>query len=99
MTIITKGMGVVIKKFGKKTATHMQKQAQRHKAWKKMGMKGPKYKIGKKVKGSHHLDEVWTYDKNYKEKAGWGAHLKRRSRVFKEGQKRHKALDIKEGKK
>ena len=34
-----------------------------------------------------------------KEKAGWGAHLKRRSRVFKEGQKRHKALDIKEGKK
>ena len=34
-----------------------------------------------------------------KEKAGWGAHLKRRSRVFKEGQERHKALDIKEGKK
>ena len=24
---------------------------------------------------------------------GWGAHLKRRSRVFKEGQERHKALD------
>ena len=34
-----------------------------------------------------------------KEKAGWGAHLKRRSRVFKEGQERHNALDIKEGKK
>jgi len=34
-----------------------------------------------------------------KKKSGWGAHLKRRSRVFKEGQKRHKALDIKEGKK
>ena len=34
-----------------------------------------------------------------KEKAGWGAHLKRRSRVFKEGQAKHKALDIKEGKK
>ena len=33
------------------------------------------------------------------EAAGWGAHLKRRSRVFKEGQERHKALDIKEGKK
>ena len=32
-------------------------------------------------------------------KPGWGAHLKRRSRVFKEGQERHKALDIKEGKK
>ena len=33
------------------------------------------------------------------EAAGWGAHLKRRSRIFKEGQKKHKALDIKEGKK
>ena len=72
MTIITKGMGAVIKKFGKKTATHMQKQATRHKAWTKMGLKGPKYKIGKKVKGSHRLDEVWTYDKNYKEKAKGG---------------------------
>jgi len=72
MTIVTKGMGAIIKKFGKKTATHMQKQATRHKAWKKMGMKGPKYKIGKKVKGSHHLDEVWTYNKNYKEKAKGG---------------------------
>ena len=30
------------------------------------------------------------------EAAGWGAHLKRRSRVFKEGQERHKALDLKE---
>ena len=29
-------------------------------------------------------------------KTGWGAHLKRRSRVFKEGQERHKALDLKE---
>ena len=28
--------------------------------------------------------------------AGWGAHLKRRSRVFKEGQEKHKALDLKE---
>ena len=33
------------------------------------------------------------------EAAGWGAHLKRRSRVLKEGQERLKALDIKEGKK
>jgi hypothetical protein len=33
------------------------------------------------------------------ETAGWRAHLKRRSRVFKENQKRLKALDIKEGKK
>ena len=50
----------------------MHKQGLRHKAWTKMGLKGPKYKIGKKVKGSHHLDEVWTYDKNYKEKAKGG---------------------------
>ena len=72
MTIVTKGMGAVIKKFGKKTATHMQKQATRHKAWTKMGLKGHKDKIGKKVKGSHHLDEVWTYDKNYRKKAKGG---------------------------
>ena len=72
MTIVTKGMGAIIKKFGKKTAEHMQKQGLRHKQFKKLGMKGPKYKIGKKVKGSHHLDEVWTYDKNYQEKAKGG---------------------------
>ena len=65
MTIVTKGMGAIIKKFGKKTAKHMADTNTRHKAWKKMGLKGPTYKIGKKVKGSHHLDEVWTYDKNY----------------------------------
>ena len=74
MTIVTKGMGAIskhlIKKFGKKTAEHMQKQGLRHKQFKKLGMKGPKFKIGKKVKGSHHLDEVWTYDKNYKKKGG-----------------------------
>ena len=77
MTIVTKGMGVIskklIKKFGKKTATHMHKQGLRHKAWTKMGLQGPTYKVGKKTKtGSHHLDEVWTYDKNYKEKAKGG---------------------------
>jgi len=65
MTIITKGMGAIIKKFGKKTAKHMADTKTRHKSWKKMGLKGPTYKIGKKVKGSHHLDEVWTFDKNY----------------------------------
>ena len=32
-------------------------------------------------------------------KKGWNKNLKERSRVFKEGQERHKALDIKEGKK
>ena len=58
-------MGAIIKKFGKKTAKHMADTKVRHKSWKKMGLKGPKYKIGKKVKGSHHLDEVWTFDKNY----------------------------------
>ena len=67
MTIVTKGMGAIIKKFGKKTAKHMVAQEARHKSWKKMGLQGPKYRIGKKVKGSHRLDEVWTYDKNYRE--------------------------------
>ena len=65
MTIVTKGMGAIIKKFGKKTAKHMDDKKTRHKAWKKMGLTGPKYKTGKKVKGSHHLDEVWTFKKNY----------------------------------
>jgi hypothetical protein len=37
--------------------------------------------------------------KKKKKKTGWGANLKERSRVFKEGQEKHKALDIKEGKK
>jgi hypothetical protein len=67
MTILTKGMGAIIKKFGKKTAKHMEAQRVRHKSWKKMGLEGPKYRIGKKVKGSHRLDEVWTYKKNYQE--------------------------------
>ena len=76
MTIITKGMGAVIKKFGKKTAKHMADTETRHKSWKKMGLKGPKYRVGKKVKGSHHLDEVWTYDKNYRTKKSLGGILK-----------------------
>ena len=38
-------------------------------------------------------------DRKKKKKTGWGANLKERSRVFKEGQEKHKALDIKEGKK
>jgi len=64
-----KGLGKAFKeaskKFGEKTAKHMADTETRHKAWKKMGLKGPTYKIGKKVKGSHRLDEVWTFDKNY----------------------------------
>ena len=47
--------------------------------------------VGKAIKGLGLLAK--------KKKTGWGAHLKRRSRVFKEGQERHKALDIKKGKK
>ena len=40
-----------------------------------------------------------TKKKKPSSKTGWGANLKERSRVFKEGQEKHKALDIKEGKK
>ena len=47
--------------------------------------------IGKAIKGLGLLGK--------KKKAGWGANLKERSRVFEEGQEKHKALDIKEGKK
>jgi cell division protein YceG involved in septum cleavage len=47
--------------------------------------------IGKAFKGLGLLGK--------KKKTGWGANLKERSRVFKEGQEKHKALDIKEGKK
>ena len=36
-----------------------------------------------------------TKKKKPSSKTGWGAHLKRRSRVFKEGQEKHKALDLK----
>ena len=101
MTIVTKGMGAIIKKFGKKTATHMQKQATRHKAWTKMGLKGPKYKIGKKVKGSHRLDEVWTYNKNYKEKAeggriGFAEGKYVDSEYYKQKQKRKQATEVKD---
>ena len=70
MTLVTKGMGAIIKKFGKISAKHMADTKTRHKAWKKMGLKGPTYRVGKKVKGSHHLDEVWTFDKNYRPKKG-----------------------------
>ena len=68
-------MGAIIKKFGKKTAKHMADKKIRHTSWKKMGLKGPTYKIGKKVKGSHHLDEVWTYDKNYREGKAEGGRI------------------------
>jgi len=44
--------------------------------------------IGKAIKGLGLLAK-----KLKKKKTGWGANLKERSRVFKEGQERHKALD------
>jgi len=51
--------------------------------------------IGKAIKGLGLLAK--KYKKAVTKKAsiqsGWGAHLKRRSRVFKEGQEKHKALD------
>ena len=50
------------------------KTAKRNKASKQV-FKNPKYKPSQKA---------------LKEATGWGAHLKRRSRVFKEGQERHK---------
>ena len=92
------------KPFSKATQEHMHKQTLRHKTMKQMGLKGPKYApSGKKTKtGAIKLEEVWKYNpykKASSKRARWGAHLKRRSRVFKEGQERHKALDIKEGKK
>ena len=55
--------------------------------------------IGKAIKGLGLLAK--KYKKAVKEKAarqiGWKKNLKERSRVFKEGQEKHKALDIKEG--
>ena len=48
--------------------------------------------IGKAIKGLGLLGKK----KKPSSKTGWGAHLKRRSRVFKEGQEKHKALDLKE---
>ena len=48
--------------------------------------------IGKAIKGLGLLGKK----KKPSSKTGWGAHLKSRSRVFKEGQEKHKALDLKE---
>ena len=85
-----KGLGLLAKKKkGWKKSEHM--------GWTKkeveieMGdrsLMNPSKKISKKYKkGVAKKASVQT---------GWGAHLKRRSRVFKEGQERHKALDLKE---
>ena len=64
MTLITKGMGAMIKKFGKKTAKHMADTSTRHKSMKKLGYSGPKYRVLGKKKGetSHKMEEVWTFN-------------------------------------
>jgi len=57
---------------------------------------GKALKVGKRNKASEQVFKNPKYkpsQKALKEATGWGAHLKRRSRVFKEGQERHKALD------
>ena len=70
MTLITKGMGAMAKKFGKKTAKHMADTGTRHKSMKKLGYKGPKYRVLGKKKGetSHKMEEVWTFNPYKKSK-------------------------------
>ena len=80
------------------------------KAIKGLGLLAKKYKKGVAKKaaiqtGKRNIESKKLFEKaraRSKEKAlemGWKANLKERSRVLKEGQARHKALDIKEGKK
>ena len=78
MTLLTKGMGAILKQIKKGVVDRNVKSKE----------------VFKTIQGLRKKPKARS-----KEKAGWGAHLKRRSRVFKEGQERHKALDIKEGKK
>ncbi len=74
-------------KGAKENLDKIYKQTLRHKTMKQMGLKGPKYTpSGKKTKtGAIKLEEVWKYNpykKASSKRAGWGAHLKRRSRVL-----------------
>jgi len=76
MTIITKGMGAIIKKLSKKvhkniktgkpfpasTQKHMRSQEIRHHGMKTAGYEGPKYRPVIKGKGPHELHEVWKYN-------------------------------------
>ena len=57
--------------------------------------------IGKAIKGLGLLAKKYkkAVTKKASSQMGWKKNLKERSRVFKEGQEKHKALDIKEGKK
>ena len=57
--------------------------------------------IGKAIKGLGLLAKKYkkAVSKKASSQMGWKKNLKERSQVFKEGQEKHKALDIKEGKK
>ena len=54
--------------------------------------------IGKSIKGLGLLAKKYkkAVSKKASSQMGWKKNLKERSRVFKEGQKKHKALDLKE---
>jgi hypothetical protein len=103
MTILTKGMGVIKYLKSKKSPfknppykAHKRniESAKMFERTKKQGV------TDRNVKSKEVFNLIKGLRKGKKDlKSGWGAHLKRRSRVFKEGQERHKALDIKEGKK
>ena len=77
MTIITKGMGAIIKKLGgkkvinrttgkpfpKSIQDHMKAADKRVKGMKKAGYKGPKHEFYETKKpGSYRVREVWKYN-------------------------------------
>ena len=78
MTIITKGMGAIIKgiskskkvinrttkkPFSKSTQDHMKAADKRKAGMKKAGYKGPHYTLGKQSKsGAYKLKENWSYN-------------------------------------
>ena len=114
MTLLTKGMGAILKQIKKGVVDRNVKSKEVFKTIQGLRKK-PKGKfstfpseivrtlkrgvVDRNVKSKEVKKLLEKSKARSKEKAGWGAHLKRRSRVFKEGQAKHKALDIKEGKK
>jgi hypothetical protein len=82
MTIITKGMGAIVKALGKSKPVinrttgkpfpksiqqHMKAGDKRRTAMKKAGYKGPKHELYEtKTKGKYKVHEVWKYNP-YKE--------------------------------
>jgi len=77
MTLLTKGMGAIIKKLGSKKVInrttgkpfpqsiqrHMKAADKRHEGMKKAGYKKEPYAMGKKTKsGSIKLKEMWSYN-------------------------------------